>query len=920
MGRLNLMIALILGSVLLENLSAAVPDQGPPKDLAWPTITRQCKPWAYNWWLGSAVDRRNLAREFDRYQEGGLGGVHIVPIYGAQGAEQRWVSYLSPQWMANLDMAVTEAAARNLGVDMTTGTGWCFGGPGVTVDQAGIGVTAMHIDFPADGRLPKRFARQKTDWKFLEAVSPAGRRTDLSGRIDGAGKLHWKPDATAKGWKLVGVGLWPTGIKVKRAAPGGEGFMINPFYGESMANYLEPFSRAFDAYRGAKPRAMYHDSYEYAMAAWSPDLPEEFAKRRGYRLEDHWEQVAGFGDPDLVARVWYDYRETISELMVEKVFPQWVAWCRQRGFITRYQAHGSPGNLLDLYALADVPETEMFGHGGPDPLVSRFDESMGKADRDTLVSKFASSAAHVAGRHLVASETGTWMAEHFHETLEEMKCLVDRLLVSGINHVFYHGCVYSPDNVPWPGWLFYASTQMNPRNPLWREAATLNGYIARTQSVLQSGQSDNDLLLYWPVCDLWMNSNPGVEMMTVHSRGWVPKLAYALSDRGFAFDYVSDRQLAGLTAEGDALVAPGGRYRTLLIPASRTIPPEILETAGKLAQQGATVCFATPVAQDVPGLARLDERRASLRRLLTMLGAGDDQKVRSIVHGAGRILVGPALETLAAAGIRREGLADHAGALFVRRTHAEGRYYFIANQSVQPMAGWFPLATPAASVVAMDPLDGRTGVAATRPAGEGTCAVRLDLPAGHSLILRTFTRRTVAGPAWEVPHPGTTLATLAGPWQVEFITGGPTLPKPWTAATLASWTANGDPATESFSGTARYSLRFDRPAASGRLVLDLGEVRHTARVRLNGQELGTLIMHPYRLELPVDRLQAAGNRLELEVTNLGANRLRDLDRRKVPWRKFYFVDIRYLGFDATRWPVEDSGLLGPVTLRTLQEP
>jgi hypothetical protein len=226
---------------------------------------------------------------------------------------------------------------------------------------------------------------------------------------------------------------------------------------------------------------MYHDSYEYAMAAWSPDLPEEFAKRRGYRLEDHWEQMAGFGDPDLVARVWYDYRETISELMVEKVFPQWVAWCRQRGFLTRYQAHGSPGNLLDLYALADVPETEMFGHGGPDPLVSRFDQYMGKADRDTLVSKFASSAAHVAGRRLVASETGTWMAEHFHETLEEMKCLVDRLLVSGINHVFYHGCVYSPDDVPWPGWLFYASTQMNPRNPLWREAAALNGYIARAR-------------------------------------------------------------------------------------------------------------------------------------------------------------------------------------------------------------------------------------------------------------------------------------------------------------------------------------------------------------------------------------------------------------------------------------------------------
>ncbi|MGO8749204.1 MAG: glycosyl hydrolase [Thermoguttaceae bacterium] len=918
-GRLGLIVALIVGNNCLEDVCGAAPAAGAQQDLTWPPINRQCKPWTYNWWLGSAVDRQNLARELDRYHEGGLGGIHIVPIYGAQGTERRWVPYLSPQWMANLDMAVIEAAARDLGVDMTTGTGWCFGGPGVTVDQAGIGVTAMNIDFPTDGHLPKRFAHRKTNWRFLEAVSPQGRRTDLSDRIDGAGKLRWRPDAATKGWKLVGVGLWPTGIQVKRAAPGGEGFMINPFYGKSMGNYLESFTRAFDDYRGAKPRAMYHDSYEYAMAAWSPDLPEEFAQRRGYKLEDHWEQLAGFGDADLVARTWYDYRETISELMLEKVFPQWTAWCRQRGFITRYQAHGSPGNLLDLYALADIPETEMFGHGGPDPLVSRFDEDLGKADRDTLASKFASSAAHVAGRPLVASETGTWLAEHFHETFEEMKCLVDRLFVSGVNHVFYHGCVYSPDDVPWPGWLFYASTQMNPRNPLWREATTLNRYIARTQSVLQSGQSDNDVLLYWPVCDLWMSKTSGVEMMAVHNRFWVPKLAYTLSERGFAFDYVSDRQLVGLTTTGVALVAPGGRYRVLMIPASRTIPLETLEAALKLAQQGATVCFATPVAQDVPGLARLDQRRAAFRRLLAVLGAGDDQKVRSITAGAGRILVGPALETLPAADIRREGIADHAGALFVRRSHVEGRYYFIANQSVQSMDGWFTLATSADSVVAMDPLSGRTGVAATRSAGDGGCAVRLDLLPGHSLILRTFTRRTVAGPAWDVPHAGATLATLAGPWQVEFIAGGPAMPKPWTAATLSSWTTNGDPATESFSGTARYSLRFDRPTANGRMVLDLGEVRHVARVRLNGQELGTLIMHPYCLELPVDRLQAVGNRLELEVTNLGANRLRDLDRRKVQWRKFYFVNIRYTGFDAAQWPVEDSGLLGPVTLRKLQE-
>ena len=90
-------------------------------------------------------------------------------------------------------------------------------------------------------------------------------------------------------------------------------------------------------------------------------------------------------------------------------------------------------------------------------------------------------------------------------------------------------------------------------------------------------------------------------------------------------------------------------------------------------------------------------------------------------------------------------------------------------------------------------------------------------------------------------------------------------------------------------------------------------------MRLNGRNLGTLLMNPYRIAL--DNLRPAGNRLEVEVTNLTANRIRDLDRRKVPWRIFHdinFVSIRYTPFDASRWPVFDSGLLGPVCLWTEQ--
>jgi hypothetical protein len=59
------------------------------------------------------------------------------------------------------------------------------------------------------------------------------------------------------------------------------------------------------------------------------------------------------------------------------------------------------------------------------------------------------------------------------------------------------------------------------------------------------------------------------------------------------------------------------------------------------------------------------------------------------------------------------------------------------------------------------------------------------------------------------------------------------------------------------------------------------------------------------------------------VTSLAANRIRDLDRRKVPWRMFHdinLVNIQYKPFDASDWPIFDSGLLGPITLHALTSP
>ena len=93
----------------------------------WPSIAAETKPWTRWWWQGSAVEPRSLSAQLQALAAAGIGGVEITPIYGVRGAEDRFIPYLSPRWMAMLDYTLREAARLKLGVDMATGTGWPFG-------------------------------------------------------------------------------------------------------------------------------------------------------------------------------------------------------------------------------------------------------------------------------------------------------------------------------------------------------------------------------------------------------------------------------------------------------------------------------------------------------------------------------------------------------------------------------------------------------------------------------------------------------------------------------------------------------------------------------------------------------------------------------------------------------------------------
>ncbi len=203
------------------------------------------------------------------------------------------------------------------------------------------------------------------------------------------------------------------------------------------------------------------------------------------------------------------------------------------------------------------------------------------------------------------------------------------------------------------------------------------------------------------------------------------------------------------------------------------------------------------------------------------------------------------------------------------------------------------------------------------------------------VTLRTAGGKALRAIASDVPAPQ--MAT--GPWKLKF-------PPNWgappsvTLEQLISWIVHTNNGVRYFSGTAAYEKEIEIPAdrlTPGReLWLDLGAVKNFAEVSLNGQDFGVMWKPPFRVN--ITRAAKPGvNELVVKVTNLWPNRLIGdeqlppdcewngeqlkewpkwlLDGQPSPTGRLTFTTWHHYTKDS---PLLESGLLGPVTLRTAE--
>ena len=153
---------------------------------------------------------------------------------------------------------------------------------------------------------------------------------------------------------------------------------------------------------------------------------------------------------------------------------------------------------------------------------------------------------------------------------------------------------------------------------------------------------------------------------------------------------------------------------------------------------------------------------------------------------------------------------------------------------------------------------------------DGRTMVSLSLEGRQSLFIVFRQPTTEHGPGLDVkPSRIADQMPIDGEWSVDFGEG-----KQVVFSALKPWDESADDDIKYFSGTAccRQTIYLKELNRASRYVLDLGEVKNLATVKVNGHRFDCLWRPPFRVDI-TDALMGGENILEVEVTNLWVNRM-----------------------------------------------
>lgn len=840
------------------------------------------------WWYGCAVEKEELIRELNFMQEAGIGGVELQILYALEADNEekgiKNVEYLSPEFMELVRFAADEANKRQMQFDLTLGSSWPFGGPFITEELSGQTVLPFSIDVQG----PCSYSIDLT--------------TVLYGKVVGAvlGKMHGAqmlPDSIVDITDRVEDKFlfnWPWGTKLKtidvpdglhkivffvssdkkqhvlKPLRGGDGLIIDHNRKESLREFLKTGGDAiWEAVGDGKIANFFCDSIEVFGHNWTEILYEEFRKRRGYELRPYiyalWGEIQG-----MTEQVRYDFQKTMSELTVENFFREMTEWCHEKHALSRIQAHGTWGDVLQAYGAADIPEGETF---------SAFD----RYEVNTIHRRLAVSAGHVYNKPIISNESFTWLRfPRFVVSLEHIKAAADSIFLDGINQIVNHGYGYSKADEGQDMLAFYASTNINHTNTWWKYYPQISTYINRVCDFMQRGRAVVTTAVYLPQHDIWAEMPiADVHMcMKLDERLGVPCMD-AIHKAGYWFDYVNDEVLTHWQDYN---------YDTLLLIECDRIPVDTMQAICEFARKGGTVIAAERMPTKTCGLLNYEQGCRQVREM-----------GQTLLSSESLILTQDKFKTLIAV-LEKTKMPDvkichHADCIgYVHRKTETEDYYFISNVSDENRAETIVFSGQTDSFCVFDPMDGKERPIYDVDTQHENTKVTLEIEALQSLLF-VFSN-TMERPVLSRKEERTELFDISSGWELEIEKQN--FKKKYEK--LTGWELEKE--LRYYSGFGQYSKtihitekEWERIADFHKVILKFEQLGETAEVNMNHVYAGVLFKKPYEIDI-THLLRQGENSIEILAANLLINRMIDPD----------YPEIQENSNVIERWPYATGGM------------
>jgi hypothetical protein len=454
--------------------SVAIPaEMDLAKDFSRPPAS--ARPWVYWFWLNGNITSNGITADLEALARAGLGGVLIMEV--DQGAPVGPVPFMGPEWRQLFKHVVAEAGRLGLEVNMNNDAGWNgSGGPWIKPEQSMQTVVVTATNLEGGGRFEGLLAQPKTVRQYYRDIavlafptpgphridnfqvkagyqvggvgpaaktnlSPAmvierSRIMDLSLQMDKGGRLAW--DVPPGQWTVLRFGHTSTGVENAPSPASGRGLECDKLSKQGIeANFAGMMAKLIADVGPAAGQALaatHIDSWENGAQNWTAAMRDEFRQRRGYELLPFLPVLTGrvVESLEVSERFLWDWRQTISELVVENYAEHLQTLAHRHGLRLSIEAYGGPCDDAPYAGRADEPMSEFWIGGGA------FETC-----------KEMASAAHTYGRRILGAESFTAAdQERWLEHPGSIKALGDRAFCDGVNRFVFHRYALQP-------WLEY---------------------------------------------------------------------------------------------------------------------------------------------------------------------------------------------------------------------------------------------------------------------------------------------------------------------------------------------------------------------------------------------------------------------------------------------------------------------------------